>query len=358
VPSTAFHVTALLLVDPATLAVNGSVAPVSAEAVAGDTVTAVTVGLGGGLFAGAALTVIVADPALLGSATLVAVTIDVPAVAGALYTPAVETLPLDARHVTALLVVDPVTLAVNVSVPPTVVDALAGDTFTAVTVGLGGGLFVGAALTVIVADPALLGSATLVAVTIEVPAVVGALYTPDAEMLPLDERHVTARFVVVPLTDAVNVSVPPAVVDALAGVIATEFTPDPVGTVVGAFTVTTADADLLGSATLVAVTVPVPADAGAVYTPVAETVPIVAVHCTASLVVVPCTAAWNCTLALGSAVATVGVTETDVTVGLDFVPWPFSDATTGRCAASVMIARLPSTVPAPCAENFTENVCV
>jgi hypothetical protein len=151
----------------------------------GEIVTPVTVGLG-------ALTVIVADPALLGSATLVAVTIEVPAVVGALYTPAVEMLPLDACHVTALSVVVPITLAVNVSVPPVVVDALAGDTVTAVTVGLGSGLFVGAALTAIVAVPALLGSATLVAVTTEVPAVAGAVYTPAADMLPLEVCHVTA----------------------------------------------------------------------------------------------------------------------------------------------------------------------
>ena len=245
----------------------------------------------------------------------------------------------------------PRTVAVNCRLLSIFTDVLVGEIVTPVTVGLG-------ALTVIVADPALLGSATLVAVTIEVPAVAGAVYTPDAEMLPLEACHVTARLVVVPLTVAVSASVFPAVIDALAGETTTELTPDPGGTVLGGFTVTTADADLLGSATLVAVTVPVPADVGAVYTPVAETVPIVAVHCTASFVVVPCTSAWNCTLALGSAVAAAGVTDTDVTVGLDFDPWPFSAATTGRCAASVMIARLPFTVPSLCAENFTENVRV
>ena len=269
-------------------------------------------------------------------------------------------MPSAAFHDTALLVVVPLTLAVNGSVPPVTDAAVAGDTVTPVTVGLGDGLFVGAAVTATVAVPTFVGSATLVAVTIDVPAAVGAVYTPAAEMLPVEACHVTARFVVVPLTAAENDSVPPAAVDAFAGVIATEVTPDPLGGLLGVVdaTVTTADADLLGSATLVAVTVPVPADVGAVYTPVAETDPIVAVHCTALLVVVPCTVALNCTLALGAVVATVGVIATDVTLGLDLDPLPFRDATTGRWAASVMIARLPSNVPSPCAENFTEKVCV
>ena len=269
-------------------------------------------------------------------------------------------LPKMADQVTALFVTVPRTVAVNWTALSIFTDVLEGDIVTPVTAGLGDGLFVGAAVIAIVAIPTLVGSATLVAVTTDVPAVAGAVYTPAAEMLPVEACHVTARFVVVPLTTAKNESVPPAAVDTLAGVIATEVTPDPVGGLLGVVdaTVTTADADLVGSATLVAVTVPVPADVGAVYTPVAETDPIVDVHCTALLVVVPCTAALNCTLALGAAVATVGVTDTDVTLGLDLEPLPFSDATTGRCAASVMIAKLPSTVPSPCAENFTVKVCV
>lgn len=163
-----------------------------------------------------------------------------------------------------MFVVDPVTFAVNGSVPPAVDEAVAGNTLTPVTVELGGGLFVGAAVTAIVAIPTLVGSATLVAVTTEVPADAGAVYTPAAEMLPVEACHVTARLVVVPLTTAANESVLPVAVDAVAGVIATDVTPDPLGTLVGALTVTTAEADFVGSATLVAVTVPVPADAGAV----------------------------------------------------------------------------------------------
>ena len=63
-------------------------------------------------------------------------------------------------------------------------------------------------------------------------------------------------------------------------------------------------------------------------------------------------------MALGAAVAADGVTDTEATLGLPFEPLPFSDATTGRCAASVIIARLPFTAPSACAENFTEKLCV
>ena len=162
------------------------------------------------------------------------------------------------------MVVVPVTLAVNGNVPPVTDEAVAGDTPTPVTVGLGDGLFVGAAVTVIVAIPTLVGSATLVAVTTDVPADSGAVYTPAADTLPVDACHVTARFVVVPLTTGVSDSVAPLATVAVAGETETAVTPEPVGGLLGALTVTTADADLVGSATLMAVTVPVPADAGAV----------------------------------------------------------------------------------------------
>jgi hypothetical protein len=180
-------------------------------------------------------------------------------------------------------------------------------------------------------------------------------------MLPLDACHVTDLFVVEPCTVAVNESVPPVEVEAPAGVMVTDVTAGPLGGLLGveaAATVTTADADFVGSATLVAVTVPVAAEAGAVYMPPAVIVPAVALHITASFVVLPCTAALNCTFALGAGEAAVGVTDTDATLGLADVPLPFRDITTGRCSASVMIARLPFTVPAAPAENLTENDCV
>jgi hypothetical protein len=86
--------------------------------------------------------------------------------------------------------------------------------------------------------------------------------------------------------------------------------------------------------------------------------PIVAFHVTASLLVLPCTDAVNSTFAFGAGDATDGVTDTDATFGLAVVALPFNDITTGRCPASVMIARLPLTEPAVAAENFTAKVCV
>ena len=58
---------------------------------------------------------------------------------------------------------------------------------------------------------------------------------------------------------------------------------------VGAFTVIVAEADFVGSATLVAFTVALPAAAGAVNKPVVDTVPALAVHVTDLLATVPCT---------------------------------------------------------------------
>ena len=60
---------------------------------------------------------------------------------------------------------------------------------------------------------------------------------------------------------------------------------------VGAFTVIVAVADFVGSATLVAFTVAVPAVDGAVKRPLAFTLPEVADHVTDLLVTVPCTVA-------------------------------------------------------------------
>ena len=61
----------------------------------------------------------------------------------------------------------------------------------------------------------------------------------------------------------------------------------------GCDAITTAEADLVESAALVAVTVYVPAEAGAVYKPPPVTVPLVAVQVTAVLVV-PLIVAANC----------------------------------------------------------------
>ena len=119
--------------------------------------------------------------------------------------------------------------------------------------------------------------AWLVALTVTVvfEVTVGAVNSPDVEIDPALADHVTAVFVE-PLTDAVNCWVPPEVTVVLEGEIATDAAPE-------AVTATVADADLLVSASLVTVIVAVVSEplAGAVYTPAAETEPVVAVHVTA-----------------------------------------------------------------------------
>ena len=79
-PFTAFQVTDLSVTVLCTVAENCSVPPVNAVELVGDTVTDDTVGVGE---LGGAFTVTVAAPALLVSATLVAVIVSVPAFAGA-----------------------------------------------------------------------------------------------------------------------------------------------------------------------------------------------------------------------------------------------------------------------------------
>ena len=93
------------------------------------------------------------------------------------------------------------------------------------------------------------GSATLVAVTDAVVAVLteGAVYRPVLEIAPLVADQVTP-FLVAPVTVPLNCWVFPEFTVTLAGVIETT---------TGGVTVTVALADLVGSATLVAVTVTV-----------------------------------------------------------------------------------------------------
>jgi hypothetical protein len=81
---------------------------------------------------------------------------------------------------------------------------------------------------------------------------------------------------------------PPATEEADAGEMVTEVTDGVGGAGAGeAVIVTVAEADLVGSATLAAVTLPVPEFDGAVKSPEEVMLPIVAVHVTDSLVVVP-----------------------------------------------------------------------
>ncbi len=62
--------------------------------------------------------------------------------------------------------------------------------------------------TVTVAEAALVGSAWLVAITVSVPPVDGAVYRPEELMLPKPAVQVTA-VLVLPLTEALNWAVPP-----------------------------------------------------------------------------------------------------------------------------------------------------
>lgn len=82
VPNEAFHVTALFVAVPSTVAVNVSLPFVSEVVETGEITTPLTAGFDGALD-GAAVTSIVAVANLLGSAMLVAVTEAIPAVAGA-----------------------------------------------------------------------------------------------------------------------------------------------------------------------------------------------------------------------------------------------------------------------------------
>jgi hypothetical protein len=81
-------------------------------------------------------------------------------------------------------------------------------------------------------------------------------------------------------------------------------------------TVSAAVPDFVGSCVLVAVTVAVPAEAGAVKTPAALTVPLLADQATTELYVpVPFTVAVHCAVPLTATVTGVQAGETEVIVG-------------------------------------------
>jgi hypothetical protein len=152
------------------------------------------------------------------------------------YKPAELMVPPVADQVTALFVA-PVTVAVNCCILPVESEAEVGDIDTD-NVG---------ALTVTVAEADLVVSAALVAVTVSVPPVLGAVYKPLEEIVPPVADQVTAVFAV-PVTMAVNCCVRPVSSEAEVGEIVIE-------TNGAALTVTVAEADLVVSAALVAVTV-------------------------------------------------------------------------------------------------------
>ena len=109
-----------------------------------------------------------------------------------------------------------------------------------------------------VAEADLVGSLWLVAVTVAVRGDPGAVYSPPVVIVPCVVVHVTPAFPV-PVTDATNCCVPLTGKLTIFGLIVT--------TTPGEVTVMFAEADLLGSAALVAFTVTVPGVAGAVNKP-------------------------------------------------------------------------------------------
>jgi hypothetical protein len=88
--------------------------------------------------------------------------------------------------------------------------------------GFDGGGFDVATVTLTGTESDFDGSATLVAVTVSVPAFAGALYIPELLIVPSAAFHETDLFVAVPWTLAVNGSVPEVIDDAVAGEIDTE----------------------------------------------------------------------------------------------------------------------------------------
>jgi hypothetical protein len=168
---------------------------------------------------------------------------------------------------------------------------------------------------------ALVGAATLVAVTVTVWAALmaaGAVYRPVLVIVPtlglID--HVTAVFPEPPVTLAVNCWEWEAERLAVAGVTDTD---------TGASRVTDALADLVGSAALVAVTVTVWAKAiaaGAVYRPVLVMVPTLGLmdHVTAVFPAPPVTLAVNCCDWADERLAVAGAAETDTGATKEIVP--------------------------------------
>ncbi len=122
-----------------------------------------------------ALTVTVADADFEASNTLVAVIVAVPAVALAVNSPAFVIVPEDAVHVTVLFATFPFTVALNCNVALVRIEPVVGVTLTEFTIG---------AATVTVAVPAFVGSATLVAVTMTVALVAGAVSKPGGGNRP------------------------------------------------------------------------------------------------------------------------------------------------------------------------------
>ncbi len=316
------HVTPLFCVSFISVALNPCANPVGTDAVGGATATEIT--------AAAAVTVTVAVPFFVVSAIAVAVTVTVAGfgtLTGALYVTLVvvtfvnvpQVLPLHpvplTPHVTPLFCVSFVSIAEKFCVPPPACTlAVPGCTLTVIA----------GAVSVTVAPPLLVVSATDVAVTVTVAGfgtLGGALYVtlvvvtfvnvPQAAPLhpvPL-KLHVTPLFCVSLVSIAEKFCVPPpACTLAVPGCTLTA--------IAGAVSVTVALDCFVESALATAVTVTVALlgiVAGAVYTPPAVIVPFVAFpptilftsHVTAVLLVL-LTVAVNVCVAPNCTVAVVG----------------------------------------------------
>jgi hypothetical protein len=146
-------------------------------------------------------------------------------------------VPFETVHVTPVLV-DPDTMAENCCCHVSGIATDIGEMLIETVCGAD-------TLTVAEADIALF--AALAAVTVYVPAPVGAVYNPLLVIVPPDADHVTA-VLLVPEIMAVNCCCPPVWRLAVPGETEIEIW-------LGCDTVTTADADLVASALLVAVTV-------------------------------------------------------------------------------------------------------
>ena len=233
----------------------------------------------------------------VGSATLVAVTVKFVLLEtlGAESKPALETVPAVVDHVTAVLLV-PCTRAVNCWLLPEVKVAEFGETDTDTVAAAG--------LTVTEERANLVASATLVAVMVAVVDAVtlGAVNIPPLLIVPPLAVHTTAVFEVF-ATVAVNCWVPSERMLDEVGETATL-----TGSCAG-FTVIVDCECLLGSATLVAVTVAVVATVtlGAVNIPLLLIVPPLAVQVTA-VFEVWATIAENCCVPADAKLALLGET--------------------------------------------------
>ncbi|HZP17350.1 MAG TPA: hypothetical protein VFB00_05260 [Terriglobales bacterium] len=222
-----------------------------------------------------AVTVTVALAFLVVSAALVAVTVTLLLLetVGAVNRPLLEMDPAVADQVTDVLVA-PCTEAANCCVPPELTVADVGETATLMAAA--GALTFTAALAFFVVSAALVA----VMVTLVLLVTLGAVNRPLLEMDPAVADQVT-DVLVAPCTEAVNCCVAPELT------VADDGETDTLTLGAGALTATVALAFLVASAALVAVTVTfvLLVTLGAVNNPSAETVPAVADHVTAVLLV-------------------------------------------------------------------------